>query len=346
MPISRRSLGLIALLGAGLLFGILFTLRPPLSLAQINLTPSVTPTITFLPTFTFPPSNTPFGGSPVPTLNIPSATPSFCLTPLDFRPGDTVVLIGGISVRAEPNPNSALLANYQDRREFFIIGEVVCFGGFNFWAIAGQDIVGWVAEGRGNDYWLSLVKRASDPAIPCLTPQELVPGERFNLTFNIRLRREPSLSALTDTIVPSGDFVRILEGPVCADGYNWWRVRATVVGVVYEGWMAEANRAGVVYINEPTPTSVCDFPRYFDIGERVRVDYGDRIPKNLRAAPNTASAILATLLDGVPMIIVGGPVCSENFNWWQVRVLASTEIVGWIAEGGPASYWISPNSLP
>jgi hypothetical protein len=35
-------------------------------------------------------------------------------------------------------------------------------------------------------------------------------------------------------------------------------------------------------------------------------------------------------------------VCRDNLNWWKVRVLASQEVVGWLAEGSAGvGYWIS-----
>lgn len=341
-PINR-SLVLMSLLMAALLV-VMFAAAPaPRSTAQGG----ITPTITLLPSFTPLPTSTdlvPAVATPLPA----SATPSFCITPLDFKVGDTVVLISGISVRAAPDPDSALIINYQDRREFLIVGGPVCTYGFNFWNIQGHGINGWVAEGRGSVYWLRLVRRAGEPEMPCLTPLKMTTGERFDVLNNVRIREAATLTALTRTVVPAGSFVTILSGPKCAEGYNWWQVRATVVGVVYEGWMAEGNRYGDTYVNVPPEGdgTVCDFPLHLDIGQRVQVMYNDGKPKNLRNAPDTSATILYELVEGVPMIIIGGPICADTYNWWQVRILSSTEVIGWIAEGGPANYWIGVNELP
>jgi hypothetical protein len=314
-----------------------------------TLAPGVTPIATLgIPT-DFP-TQTPQGFVATTAVPLPpSATPANCLTPLDFKTGDTIVLIGGISIRTEPNPDSALLIQFADRREFIIVGGPVCRDGFNYWNIQGHGLTGWAAEGRLNVYWMSLVRRAGEPLIPCLTPLKLVPGEKFNITFNVRVRSEPSLEGLTRTVVSSGSTVTILEGPVCADGYNWWKIRAVVLGVTYDGWMAESSRGRVqTYINPPTPKpgSICDFPLYLEVGDRVRVIYDDGIPKRLRAAPSLSATVLYDLIQEVPMVIIGGPVCADTYNWWQVRVLASTDVTGWLAEGGPAQYWIAKNELP
>lgn len=331
--------------------GITETPSPTLS-PTLTLQPGFTPQATIgLPATSTPfPTQTPQGfivttAAPLP----PSATPANCLTPRDFRMGDTIVLIGGISIRSEPNPDSALLIQFPERREFIVVGGPICRDGFNYWNIQGHGLTGWAAEGRLNVYWMSLVRRAGEPLEPCLTPLKLVRGEKFKITFNVRVRAEPALIGMTRTVVPTGDTVTILEGPTCADGYNWWKVRAVVLGVTYDGWMAEANRfQSQTYINPPTrePGSICDFPLYLDIGDRVRVIYNDGIPKRLRSAPSTSAPILYDLIQEVPMIIIGGPVCADTYNWWQVRILASTEVTGWLAEGGPAQYWIAKNELP
>lgn len=281
------------------------------------------------------------------TFRAPTATLEFCREPRSFRPGDTVVLIPGIALRVAPTADSALLEQFNDRREFTVLDGPVCRGGFNWWQLRGHGYVGWAAEGRGDFYWLSFVRARDTGILPCRTPQRLAAGSRFLLNYNVRIRTEPSLAALTLTVVPSGDSVTILEGsPTCEDGYNWWRVRAVVVGITYDGWMAESSRAGDdIYIAQPPRPdgSICDFPLRLRIGDSARVNYQDGVPKRLRTAPSLDAPVLYDLVKGVPLEIIGGPVCANTYNWWQVRVLASTPVEGWLAEGGPAQYWIWRN---
>ncbi|MCS6835569.1 MAG: hypothetical protein NZ750_06080 [Anaerolineae bacterium] len=144
---------------------------------------------------------------------------------------------------------------------------------------------------------------------------------------------------------------RVLEGPICANGYQWWRVEFTRTAG-NNGWVAEGRPDQgyfiVVGVRLPTPMptldltpTTCANPRPLPIGARAYVSYNDRQPKALRAEPRLSGALLATLVDGVPLIIEGGPVCSDGLNWWQVRVLASQPVVGWLAEGSPyLGYWI------
>lgn len=43
---------------------------------------------------------------------------------------------------------------------------------------------------------------------------------------DLRLRATPGLSGETLAFVQEGSLLRVLEGPVEADGYTWWRVQA------------------------------------------------------------------------------------------------------------------------
>ena len=78
-------------------------------------------------------------------------------------------------------------------------------------------------------------------------------------------------------------------------------------------------------------------------GQRGFIYYYDDKPKSLRAAPGENSTLLFTLVFGVPFIVEeGGPVCANNMNWWKVRVLASTPVIGWVSEGSTfAGYWLA-----
>lgn len=277
------------------------------------------------------------------TRIVPTATFANCLPPLDFEAGDIIVLQSGISVRVAPSASSPLLEQFPELRRFTVVEGPVCQDGFNWWRIRGHGLNGWAAEGRGNDYWMWLVESVAGEA--CGIPLDLVPGERFELLNNVRVRAEPSLEALTLTVAPADSSVIILGDPQCTDGLNWWPVRATVLDIVYDGWMAEANRDGDSLIDVPPDGdgTICRNPLNLSMGDRARVTYRDGVPKRLRAAPNLNATVLYELVLNVPLEIVGGPVCAATYNWWQVRVLASTEVVGWLAEGGPAQYWIRKN---
>ena len=53
---------------------------------------------------------------------------------------------------------------------------------------------------------------------------------------DLNLRAKQSLDGAIKKILKTGDIVTILEGPVQADGYSWWKMR-TADGV--EGWAVD-----------------------------------------------------------------------------------------------------------
>ena len=137
---------------------------------------------------------------------------------------------------------------------------------------------------------------------------------------------------------------------VCADGYIWREVRVQVLDLIYDGWMVEGTRQ--TYDEEGNPLSdsyvdqgggpPCYPPLGFSVGDLARVEYEDTLPKNLRDTPSYNGNILYTLVKGIPLEIIGGPGCVEGMNWWQVRVMATFEVTGWMGEGGRSNYWIRP----
>jgi len=273
-------------------------------------------------------------------------SPAGCPPSQGMREGDIAVLTGGVVIRYAPDPSAPFIVTFPDNREFTIVGTPVCFAGYNWHPIAGHGIRGWVSEGTSNGkrVWLRLVRRAGEPAIACAVPQKLVVGERFDISNNVRMRDIPSLIGRTITVVQNdAQVIVLLATPTCADGINWWKVRATVVNVVYDGWIAEAPRAGDPFIQVPTSVP-CHAALNLDIGEQGRVIYNDTSPKRLRLTPSTSGTILAELIENVPFVITGGPVCANSYNWWKIRILTSNPIEGWLAEGGPANYWIAPIS--
>ncbi|MBN1202400.1 MAG: SH3 domain-containing protein [Anaerolineae bacterium] len=65
----------------------------------------------------------------------------------------------------------------------------------------------------------------------------------------------------------------------------------------------------------------------------------NEIPKNIRSAPNTTSAILGQIPGGGVITILDGPECAENMVWWQVDY---DTLVGWVSEGQNGIYWFEP----
>jgi hypothetical protein len=304
---------------------------------------------------------TPFPYTPgVPLFPITPSPVGGCYTPLPIRVGDVVYLQPGLNVRNAPSRSGAIAWNtvYENRDDsgelvdeptlvqVTVLEGPVCSEGYNWWRVVGTGNPGWVAEGRlDEDGYYIIVPEIARNA-PCTPRYNLAPGREVDLVYNVRIREAPSLDALTKTVVPFNTPIAIVGGPQCVDGLLWWVVRATVVNIVYEGWMAEGENELDFLIPEDLPAAedgtLCAFPLPLSIGTKAYVRYRDDTPKALRTAPGEDSPLLFTLVKAVPFIIEGGPICKDNLNWWKIRVLSSFEVVGWMAEGSAGiGYWIS-----
>jgi hypothetical protein len=60
----------------------------------------------------------------------------------------------------------------------------------------------------------------------------------------LRGREQPSLKASAIVAFKSGARVHILEGPVEADGFTWWKIE----GDSGTGWSAQQSKDGVVWL--------------------------------------------------------------------------------------------------
>lgn len=87
------------------------------------------------------------------------------------------------------------------------------------------------------------------PTLVAPAPAGLAPGARARVTnlggAALRARTAPGLSSPVTARIPEGREVTVLEGPVEADGYVWWRVEAAEGA----GWVAERSPEGTVFLS-------------------------------------------------------------------------------------------------
>lgn len=278
------------------------------------------------------------------TTAIASPTPG-CAAPLPLVNGATAYVKGGVYVRYQPNVSSPFVNYYTEAVTVTIVGGPVCDGvKYNWWQIKGPGNDGWVAEGQPGQY---LMRVGFLPTSGCDPAVSLVAGKTAQLLRDLNVHDQPADAGLVLTVASTGATVDVLEGPTCADGYNWWKIRTTVLNVEYTGWVADGQPAGNDWLisEDALNAPVCDSPLELSVGMQAYVNYKDHIPKILRRGPSTNAELVATLFDGIGFTIIGGPFCAEGYNWWQVSILSRPDVTGWLAEGGPANYWISPIAI-
>jgi uncharacterized protein YgiM (DUF1202 family) len=132
---------------------------------------------------------------------------------------------------------------------------------------------------------------------------------------------------------------------------SWWQITANGVTGWVSGRYVSVTNAQLVQVTNsgsapaPQPTypsylyGQCPgfLPSRLVIGGWGRVTPG--LSNNLRAQPNSTSALLGQIPSGGTFSVIGGPVCAENTAWWQVQYYS---ITGWTAEGANTTYWLEP----
>jgi uncharacterized protein YraI len=172
--------------------------------------------------------------------------------------------------------------------------------------------------------------RACTPPLALTTSSEviLIPG------VNVRSEASPSSPQLyysTERIR-----LRIEGGPVCNGGYQWWQVSGPGV----RGWVAEGanGRNFLIPIDLAAERAAgCTTPLRLTVGGDVRLLLNLRV----RSAPSTTAPTVTTLDVDTVGVVLEGPSCANNVNWWRIR---ANGFEGWVAEGYPTDNYLAPAS--
>jgi hypothetical protein len=163
----------------------------------------------------------------------------------------------------------------------------------------------------------------------------LAPGNQARVTApaGLNYRESPSANAALIGQFGTGVIVTILEGPVSADNFTWWRIDDGQANV---GWAAEGD-GETVWISPQlgTPQPANRPPR---VGDRVVVSTGQL---SVRATPGTNGALITRVDPGQEFTILAGPQAVDGLNWYQIRS-DNGSIEGWAADGDGTTRWLSP----
>lgn len=151
----------------------------------------------------------------------------------------------------------------------------------------------------------------------------------------VNIRQAPSTQSGRVGQFGSGVLVMVLEGPVRADGFTWWRVDDEAGRV---GWIAESD-ANTRWLDSnlgnPRPVS-----RPVRVGDTVAVTVPAGVVLAIRFEPGQGALVSRRLTGGVVLRAVEGPALVDGLRWW--RVAGESGIAGWAAEGDASERWLSP----
>jgi serine/threonine protein kinase len=217
-------------------------LSPTLTMTQeTQLTEPIVPTATYMRYIT-----------PTPVLYKPLSN---CASS-HIHVGDSAFVnyeTGKNKIRSEPDASKDNgVGEIQPGEVVLIIDGPVCNYGWTLWEVmtTGQE-TGWTPETDGEEFWL----------LP-LTTREICDGAlptRLVVDKKAKVNEEPAESNLIrkgpsrfdDVIgkIKPGNWMMVLEGPVCGEKTNWWKVECLTTGVI--GWTMEGDLE--IYYLSPEP---------------------------------------------------------------------------------------------
>lgn len=180
--------------------------------------------------------------APTPT-STPDAPPTVEMTatpPGNVSVGNRARIVAptGLNIRAEPSTASALAGRFGASVLVSVMDGPTEADGYLWWQVDDQHgKAGWVAAGDGKDLWVNGEIGEPRPVGRAVRPGDIVavtvrPGSA------LAVRYEPSQSSLTVRRVERNTQFNIIDGPISADGFRWWRVRRSD-GL--SGWAAEGD---------------------------------------------------------------------------------------------------------
>jgi hypothetical protein len=149
----------------------------------------------------------------------------------------------------------------------------------------------------------------------------------------LNYRESPSANAALLGQFGTGILVTILEGPVSADNFTWWRIDDRQGN---SGWAADGDGttqwlSPEIGVRQPVNRA----PR---VGDRVVVSTGQL---SVRATPGTDGVLIVRIDPGQEFTVLAGPQSADGLNWFQIRS-DDGGIEGWAADGDGTTRWLSP----
>ncbi|HLU10965.1 MAG TPA: SH3 domain-containing protein [Oceanobacillus sp.] len=140
------------------------------------------------------------------------------------------------NLRVQPSLDAAVVGQMPGGSMFTVLAGPTCANGYNWWQVNHNGLIGWTAEGIGNQYWI-------EPVMCYNTlPSRMTIGMWARITPGLpnRLRAQPSTTSSVLALIPAGGQFSIIAGPQCSENTAWWQVNYNgIVGWTMEGQNGE-----------------------------------------------------------------------------------------------------------
>ena len=159
---------------------------------------------------------------------------------------------------------------------------------------------------------------------------------RVTAPAGLNMRSDPTSSASLLLQLGTGQRVTVVDGPVSADNFTWWRVDDGQGNV---GWVAERDATTEwlsPQLGEAQPVNRA--PR---LNDRVVVTMPSGGQLSIRALPGSDAPLLVRGNNGQQFTVLDGPQSAGGFTWYRIRS-DDGQIEGWAADGDGTTRWLSP----
>ncbi len=172
------------------------------------------------------------------------------------------------------------------------------------------------------------------PTVVVRNPLTIGEQARITVIGGLNMREQPTVRSENITLVAQDKRIMVLEGPVSADGYIWWRVDDNQgnVGWVAGGQGEESWISSQVGVARPVDRSPI-------VGDQVVVSLNGEL--TVRALPGIGSAVVARAATNETFTVVAGPQAADGYFWYQIRS-DDGQLEGWAADGREGERWLSP----
>jgi len=156
--------------------------------------------------------------------------------------------------------------------------------------------------------------------------------------YGLNLRTSASANSTLITQLGTGQLVSVVEGPISAEGYTWWKVEDSAGS---SGWGVDGD--GENRWLSPSVGATQPVSRPPRVNERVRVTMPGDLQLTVRSLPGTDAPVLIRVDSGTEFSVVDGPRSADGYTWFRIRS-DNGDITGWAADADnqQENRWLSP----